>query len=298
MSAKPTVLVIGGTGTVGVHLLAELKGDRDKMRIVAAARSVARAEDLRADGFDTVHLDLDAPETLIPAMTGAETVFLLKPYSLDYLIQTKRAVDAAVKAGVRHLVNLGSHGAEDTPWAIIGWNRLVESYVKVAGLDYTHLRPNFFMDNLKARADPASGVMRHYFGSSAVSWIAAEDIAAVAAAVLREPAAHAGRIYPLAAEAASMDAVAAMASDICGHPWKAVSVPSDQALGQFLAAGWQEGFARPFVDYMDAIATGQVAEVADTFDTVENVAGRKPVTWRDFLARHRAAFTPSLQAAS
>jgi hypothetical protein len=77
-----------------------------------------------------VLLDLDRIETLGPAMHGVDTLFMLKPYSIDYLIQSKRVIDAAARAGVRHIVNLGSFGADDTPWASIGWNRLVEAYLK------------------------------------------------------------------------------------------------------------------------------------------------------------------------
>jgi uncharacterized protein YbjT (DUF2867 family) len=96
---------MGGTGTVGGHLLRELSGDRERMDIVAAARSETSAERLRTAGFATVTLDLDRNETLAPAMHGVDTVFMLKPYSIDYLIQSKRAIDAAVKARVRHAVN-------------------------------------------------------------------------------------------------------------------------------------------------------------------------------------------------
>jgi uncharacterized protein YbjT (DUF2867 family) len=88
---------MGGTGTVGGHLLRELSGDRERMDIVAAARSETSAERLRAAGFATVTLDLDRNETLAPAMHDVDTVFMLKPYSIDYLIQSKRAIDAAVK---------------------------------------------------------------------------------------------------------------------------------------------------------------------------------------------------------
>ena len=125
---RPRMLIMGGTGTVGSHLLRELLPDRERFEIVAAARSAASAARLRAAGYETVTLDLERNETLEPALRGVHTLFMLKPYSMDYLIQSKRVIDAAVRAGVRHVVNLGSFGADDTPWASIGWNRLVEAY--------------------------------------------------------------------------------------------------------------------------------------------------------------------------
>jgi uncharacterized protein YbjT (DUF2867 family) len=284
------ILVMGGTGTIGRHLMQELLPDREQLSIVAAARSDKSAQQLRQLGYRTVVLDLYRPETLVPAMEGVATLFMLKPYSIDYLIQSKRVIDAARKAGVKHLVNLSSYGADDTPWASIGWNRLVEAYVQVSGLRYTHLRPNFFMDNVPKRTDHAQARISHYFGDTAVSWIAAEDIARVAAAVLRDPATYHGRALPLAAEARSMDEIAAIASRISGRKYTAVYVPPAEALGQLLKVGWQEAFARPFVDYMNAISDGRVAEVGDTSRTVEEVTGRPSMSWERFIEKHRGSF--------
>lgn len=282
---RPRILIMGGTGTIGTHLLRELAADRDNLDIVATARSDAGAARLHAAGYPTVLLDLDRTETLTPALQGVDTLFMLKPYSIDYLIQSKRVIDAAARAGVRHIVNLGSFGADDTPWASIGWNRLVEAYLRVAGPDHTTLRPNFFMDNVPARADRAAGRIVHYFGATAVSWVAAEDIARVAAAVLRSPSDFAGRVLPLATEARTMDEIAAIVSRKTGKLFVAEHVPAEAALAQLLARGWQEAFARPFVDYMRAIADGRVREIGDTVTTVRDVTGSAPIGWDAFVER-------------
>jgi uncharacterized protein YbjT (DUF2867 family) len=285
------ILIMGGTGTIGSHLVKELAQDRDRFDLVATARSDASAGRLRAAGFSTVTLDLERQETLIPAMHGVDTLFMLKPYSIDYLIQSKRVIDAAVKAGVRHIVNLGSFGADDTPWTSIGWNRLVESYLRVSGLGHTTLRPNFFMDNVAGRTDRSTGRIIHYFGDQPVSWIAAEDIARVAAEVLRRPGDFQGKALPLASEAATMTQIAAVISRHTARPFTAVHVPAAAALEQLLARGWQEAFARPFVDYMDAISSGRVPEVADTATTVQDVTGRAALTWEQFITRNLTKFS-------
>lgn len=281
---------MGGTGTIGSHLLRELAGDRQEFDIVASTRSDTGASSLQAAGYATVSLDLDRIETLAPAMQGVDTLFMLKPYSIDYLIQSKRVIDAATRAGVRHVVNLGSFGADDTPWTSIGWNRLVESYLRVSGLGHTTLRPNFFMDNVPARTDQANGRIIHYFGESAVSWVAAEDIARVAAAVLRRPGDFAGQALPLATETRTMDEIAAIVSRKVGRSFVAEYIPADTALQQLLARGWQEAFARPFIDYMRAIADGRVAEVGDTVTTVRDVTGTPAIGWESFVERNLARF--------
>jgi uncharacterized protein YbjT (DUF2867 family) len=291
LDSRRRILIMGGTGTIGSHLIRELAQDRQRFDLVAAARSDAAAARLRAAGYSTVALDLERNETLLPAMQGVDTLFMLKPYSIDYLIQSKRVIDAAAKAGVRHIVNLGSFGADDTPWTSIGWNRLVEAYLRVSGMGHTTLRHNFFMDNVPARTDRATGRIIHYFGDQPVSWIAAEDIARVAVEVLRRPGNFQGKALPLAAEAATMAQIAAVISRHVGRPFSAVHVPAAPALEQLLARGWQEAFAKPFIDYMDAISSGRVPEVADTATTVQDVTGSPAISWEQFVAGNLARFS-------
>jgi uncharacterized protein YbjT (DUF2867 family) len=223
-------------------------------------------------------------------MHGIDTLFMLKPYGLDYLIQSKIVIDAARRAGVGHVVNLGSHGDDDTVWASIGWNRMVEAYLAVSGMEWTHLRPNFFMDNVGPRTDPETRDIRHFFGDNPVSWIAAEDIAAVAAAVLRDVDAHRHAVYPLASEAATVAEIAALISERTGREYRALYVEPEEALAQLQAAGWGSDFAKPFVAYMVAIADGCVPEVADTFDTIAQVTGRPAIGWPEFIARNETSF--------
>jgi len=284
------ILVMGGTGTIGSHLVRELARDADLYDLRATARSPQSAAVLQAAGFSPVHLDLEQQDTLLPAMQGVDTLFMLKPYSIEYLIQSKRVIDVAVKAGVRYLVNLGSFGADDTPWSSIGWNRLVEAYLAQSGLAHTTLRPNFFMDNVFARTDLDSGRIIHYFGDQPVSWIAAEDIAKVAAAVLRRPGEFAGRVLPLASDARTMAEVARALSATTGRTFTAVHIRGADALPQLLSRGWEPSIARPFVDYMTAISEGLVAEVADTARTVEEVTGEAAIHWEDFARRHAGRF--------
>ncbi len=285
------ILVIGGTGTVGSNVLRELVADCGRFDIVAAARSDASADAVRAAGHLPIYLDLKKPDTVRAAMAGAHTVFMLKPYGIDYLIQSKIIIDAAARNGVAHIVNLGSHGDDDTVWSPIGWNRLVEAYLKVSGVGYTTLRPNYFMNNVAPRTDKRSGEIVHYFDEASVSWVAAEDIARVAAIVLRDPAPHSGRVYPLAVEACTMREIAETLSEVCGRRFTARHVPPDEAFAQLTARGWDADFARNFTDFMHAISKGLVPDVSETFSTVEDLTGSPALGWRDFVQLHRSDFS-------
>jgi hypothetical protein len=64
-----------------------------------------------------------------------------------------------------------------------------------------------------------------------------------------------------------------------------VVAPREIMMARLLAQGREPEYAQALVDYVDAVSAGQVPEVADTFDTVERIAGRPATSWPAFLAR-------------
>lgn len=287
-----TVFVTGGTGTIGSRLLGELHGDvrSGRLDVRAGVRSTAAAAALAAKGVAAVPFDFADRSTFARALDGAAALFLLRPYGMEAFIQSRQLIDAARDAGVTQVVHVSAHGA---PWAAtIGWIHLVDAYIERSGMACTLLRPGFFMDNVLAAADPRTATVRHFFGHGRVGWIAAADIAAVAAAALRRPEAHAGRVYPLASEARSMDEIAALIAELTGRPWRYLAASTDeQAVAAFVARGRGEYFSREFISYMRAIAEDQVPEAAETFDNVATITGRPPLSWRDFLAAQAGRLT-------
>lgn len=286
---SPTVFLIGATGHIGAALIEELAPDHaaGRLRVKVGVRSERSAAVVRAAGLEPVHFDLDRPRTHDPALAGAERLFLLRPYTLRQMMHGKLVADASRRTGVRHIVTIGAYGRPDTPWPVIGWNFLVEAYVDRCGIAATHLQPNYFMDNTLAQRDAASATLYNRI-TVPVSWIAAADIAAVAAAVLRDPAPHAGRSYPLASEVASAQQIAALMSEITGRPHAVASGSREKMMERLLAQGREPEYALALVDYVDAVSRNEVPEIADTFDTVERVAGRPAIRFRDFLRRRLA----------
>src|SRR5690349_9779727 len=64
------------------------------------------------------------------------------------------------------------------------------------------------------------GVVENYIGDTRIAWVDSRDVAAVAAAALRNPTAHRGRSYPLATTQASMPEVVDLISQITGKSWR------------------------------------------------------------------------------
>lgn len=283
------VFLIGATGHIGRSLIDELLPDQraGELKITLGVHSDKSREYATSVGATAAAFDLTNFETFDAALKGSDTVFLLRPYTIRQMMMGKQVIDAARRVGVRHVVTLGAFGKPDTPHPVIGWNFLVEAYAERSGMNWTHLRPNYFMDNLLVQRDKASNTLFNSI-TRPVSWIASEDIAAVAAAVIRNPQAHTGQAYNLASFAAGIDEIADIFTKFTGQKHTHASPPIERLKARLAAQGREPDYAQALIDYIEAVQAGKVAEIADTFDTVERVVGRPPLSWEAFLERHKS----------
>lgn len=218
-------LVIGGTGNVGREVIAALLAAGEPVR--AAVRNDAAAARL-PPGAEAVRLDLEDSATFEAALAGVRGLFLMRPPLIVRVKSTlNRFLDAAEAAGVGHCVFLSVAGAET--------NKMVphhgtEKRLMEGSTPWTILRPGFFAQNLTGpyREDIREGRIVLPAGNGEVAFVDAKDLGAVAAAVLREPLAHAGQAYHLTGpQAVTFDQVAAMLTEALGRPvvYEAASIP-------------------------------------------------------------------------
>lgn len=81
---KPTVLVLGATGTVGGQVVKELEQSQ-AVNVRIPSRKPEVVAQLKSEGKDAVYLDLDDPRTFALALAGVERVFLLTGYTVAML---------------------------------------------------------------------------------------------------------------------------------------------------------------------------------------------------------------------
>jgi NADH dehydrogenase len=147
-----TVLVTGGTGFVGPHVIHALRGRETPVR--ALVRSPAGASRLAAWGVELATGDVTDPASLSAACAGVEAVVHLvaiikgKPQDFERVMEqgTRNVVAAAQEAGVRKLVLASALGLDErskdaVPYFAAKWE--MERAVRESGLEHVIFRPSF-----------------------------------------------------------------------------------------------------------------------------------------------------------
>ena len=286
---QPRILVVGATGKVGGETLRQLQIAGDSQP-VAAVRSPEKADTLKKQGFETVLLDLEKPETLDTALQGIDRALLLTGYIVDMLRQSKRFIDAAKQAGVQHIVHVGASGAPTNEVAHWGWHQFVESYIEQQGFSYTHLRPEAFMQNITGPGYRwlDGNTIHHYVGKARWSWIDCNDLALVAAHTLREPDKYAGQTIPLGYDAKTFDEIAEILSQVTGQPFSAESHPPEEFLENALASGADPAYMTCVYTQFKLNTLDAIEKADATYNNFEAITGQKPVTWEMFTRQNEA----------
>jgi uncharacterized protein YbjT (DUF2867 family) len=147
-----TVLVTGGTGFIGPHVVHALRARDEHVR--ALVRKPERATQLTALGVELAEGDVTDPASLRAACEGVDTVVhlvaIIKGSRADFervMSQgTRDLVAAAQDAGVRRFVHMSALGLEEqtkdaVPYYAAKWE--MERAVSESGLDHIIFRPSF-----------------------------------------------------------------------------------------------------------------------------------------------------------
>lgn len=277
-SSTPTIAVTGATGGLGGRVARRLAATAVAQRLVV--RDPARAPDL--DGAEVARASFADVDAARRALHGIETVFMVSGSETpDRLAQHRAFVDAAVDAGVGRIVYLSFYGAApDATFTLARDHWATEEYIRDTGLPATFLRDNLYLDFLPLLIGDDS-VIRGPAGDGRVSAVARDDIADVAAAVLRQPGRHDGATYDLTGPAAlTLGEVAATLTAVTGREitYRPETVPEAYASrARFGAPDWQ---IEAWVSTYTAIAAGELATVTDT---VERIAGHRPMNLDELL---------------
>jgi uncharacterized protein YbjT (DUF2867 family) len=286
MSEK--ILVAGATGNAGGEVLRQLTALGVPVR--ALVRNRAKAEALAGPNVELVEGDLAKPDTLPPALEGVGKALLSSAPDPNQAALQNNLIDAAVRAGLRHIVKISAIGAApDSPVSFCRWHAETERRLIRSGVPYTILQPNFFMQNtFSLAATIAAG--GKFYGSmkdGKASFVDLRDIAAVATAALTTPG-HEGKTYVVTGpEALSFAEVAAKLSAALGRPVAYVDIPRDALIQAMTGAGLPVWQAQGIAELYDWGSQGGAAVITDV---IEKIAGKKPIVFDEFARDFAPAF--------
>lgn len=281
------VLVTGASGHLGRRVVELLvaKG----VPVVAATRDPAKLAGL--SGVEVRRLDFDDADSLGTAFRGIERALIVSTDRLDVprSEQHGRAIAAAAKAGVRHLVYTSfANPTETSAVGLARDHRLTEAALVASGVGFTSLRNQLYADLLLQSLPQAlaSGQWYTARGAGAVAYVTREDCAQAAAGALADGFAGTRYLTISGPEALTGDAIAAIAAEVAGRPLAHVSIPADGLKAGMVGAGLPEGIADLLVSFEVAAARGEMSEVTGH---VATLSGRPPISVRAFLQAHAAA---------
>lgn len=278
------ILVTGATGNVGRHVVSEL------LRKGIAVRAVTRDPDAAGlpDEVEVLRGDLAYPQTLVPALEGVDSVFLVWPF------MTAAAAPPVLDAVSEHaarLVYLSSMGVRDDAEKQVDpinqFHADVEHLIKRTSLEWTMLRASGFATNTLRWAPQlrAGGVVRGPFGAAVRSLVDERDLAAVAATALTTGS-HAGATRVLTGpQRLTQYEQAATIGEVTGRPARYEDTAPDIARQEMLAH-----FPPDVVDGMLLAGAAFVTEPETITREVEEITGSPARTFRDWATDHAADF--------
>ncbi len=283
------ILVTGGTGLNGGELLRRLSARG--VRVRAMVRSIARAGGISSlPQVEIVAGDMARPETLAEPLRGVDRAMLISSSDAAMLDVQSSFIDAARKAGVKHVVKLSGIMPElDSPFRFARMHGEIERRLEASGMAFTHLRAGEFMPAYfrQVPAIVAKGALFLPMENAKIASIDVGDIAEVAAAVLTGSG-HEGKIYPLTGpEALTMAEVAEKLSAATGKTIRYVNVAPEDAKRAQLAAGVPPYLADALAELFAERRKGKESIVSPVIATI---VGRPATSFAAFAARNAAIF--------
>src|SRR5262252_1548248 len=287
---KARLAISGASGQLGRLVAERVLAQCASGDVILATRSPNALADFAARGADVRHADFDEPRSLRDAFVGAERLLLISATDLQRRVaQHRAAIAAAAAAGVRRVIyTSGSKPEPPNPAAVAASHYATEQALAASGLACTVLRNSLYADYQVREALRAieTGLLAHNRGAGRVAYVARDDCAAAAAAVLLQDG-HEGATYDVTgAESYDAEALAALYGELGGKP-VAVRPIDDSTFIAGVVGTSTDGHLRYGAELVAsfgrAIREGYLDVRSDAF---AKLTGRDPRALRDVLAQH------------
>jgi len=280
------ILVIGGTGNVGRHVVHQLAATGARFRAMTRNPDAAGLP----PQVEVVHGDLTVPETLDRCLQDIETVFLV------WVASPAAVADALERIGrhARRIVFLTAplktpHPFFQQPNPSRDMMERIERLIETSGMEWTFLRAGIFARNARHFWGPrirAGDVVRWPYLNAPTAPTDERDLAAIAVRALCEEG-HAGADYVVTGPQSLTQAeqVHTIGRAI-GRSLRVEEISPDEARSELLPVLGSSTVVNMLLNAW-AAAIGQPAFVTSTF---AELTGAPPRTFLEWAADHAADF--------
>ena len=188
-----TILVIGGTGTLGAPVARALKASGFGARIMT--RDLQKARRMFDPTFDLFAGEPTDPDCLEEALDGCSGIHISLPPEVEQQV-AERVAKLAARHGVERVSYIsGATVAQENRWfAMVNGKFLAEQAIRESGIPYTIFCPTWVMEILPKFINQGRAAV---FGKQPCPyhWVAAEDLARMVATAYELPEAGNKRLW-------------------------------------------------------------------------------------------------------
>lgn len=294
--ARERYIVSGASGELGQQVVKELlhRGIAPADLILVSHRAERLAEYARL-GAVVREGDVTRPETLVPAYAGG-THMVLIALGLNLKeprpVLHKRAIDAAVKAGVKHIVYTSFTGANTSPSPIARDHLLTEQVLRASGARWTILRLGEYADRWvlgAARNMAKSGRAVQPIDERFSAPVTYADCAAAVAGAMLTPAAV-NQVYEVTGpEKVTQTDIARVTGEVTGRkievvagkPGEGRAIPMEPPPGELVSAPPPGGTEPDLPSFTPA-------QLADNAARFKQLTGRSPIGLKQMIEADKA----------
>lgn len=290
--AQDKIIVSGASGQLGSLVIEELLARGVAPASLILVSRTPNTEHLNAyarRGASVRYGDFTRPESLAAAYEGGTRMLLISINGGggDRPELHKRAIDAAVRAGVAHIAYTSYVNADrylDSTIAVD--HRRTERFLEESGVAWTLLRNQIYANGL---VDQAVEIVRDgrfvtHAPDARVAYVTREDCAAAAAAVLVTPG-HENKAYNITGpDAIGPRELVALASEVSGKQVRLVALSEADYRRQLAQSGMAEAAINGTISFAAELDSPYLREPSTA---VSDLTGRPATSVRMLLETSR-----------
>lgn len=283
------ILVIGGTGQVGSHLVDLLINNDCNFKLLA--RSQEKKERLAEQGINSVIGAVGDETSLKFALVGIDQIFLLTSNDPDMFDSQKQLIDLAIKAGVRKIVRLSAEPADaDCDMGMYSQHGKIDNYLIQTDIENVILRPTYFLQNMAVMHGgfiKENNMFAQYLGETKIPMIDTRDIAEAAFYVLQSDEFNNTTYYLTGPKAVSFADFATVLSDKLQRKISYQNISYAQQEAGLKGAGIPDWVCDTVMKLFKTWAENEDHAVTEDF---EKITGKKAIGIEQYIDDHLTAF--------